>query len=157
MAKELERLGDSFHIINDFHLLGQRGNFDHIVLGLNGIFMIETKNHKGSISCNGDVWKQRKVGQLGTVYDGVLKNPSLQVKANAAILNDFIKQRLNKNIWINPIIVFTNEEAELHIKNSTVPILRPEKLHEFITNYQSKRHLSSQELLGIKNILNIQV
>ena len=157
VAKELERLGDSFHTINDFYLPGQRGNFDHIVLGPNGIFLIETKNHKGLISCNGDVWKQRKVGQLGTVYDGVLKNPSLQVKANAAILNDFIKQRLKKNIWINPVIVFANDEAELDIKKSTVPVIRPEKLHGFITNYQSKKHLSPQELLEIKNTLNIQL
>ncbi len=154
VAQVLESLGNSYHVIHDFRLPGQRGNFDHIVMGPNGIFLIETKNHKGTIKCNGDEWRQEKVGQLGTIYDGVLRNPSLQVKGNAALFSDFIKQRLKKNIWVNPIIVFTNEEAELYLNDPTVPVFRPEKLCEFIRNHQPGKHLTNQELEEMKNRLN---
>ena len=30
------------------------GNIDHIILGSNGIFVIESKNYDGKIICNGD-------------------------------------------------------------------------------------------------------
>lgn len=154
VAQVLESLGTSYHVINDLHLPGQRGNFDHIVLGPNGVFLIETKNHKGIISCNGDVWNQKKVGQLGTVYYGVLKNPSLQVKGNAAVLSDFIKQHLKKTVWVNPIIVFTNKETELYLNDPTVPVFRPEKLCDFIKDHQPRRHFTDQEVTEMKRLEN---
>lgn len=154
VAQVLEGLGNSYHIINDLYCPSQRGNFDHIVLGQNGVFLIETKNHKGIIKCNGDDWKQEKVGRLGSSYEGLLRNPSLQVKANAALISNFIKQHLKKNVWVNPIIVFTNEEAELHINKPTIPIFRPEELCEFIKNYKSNRRFTNQELLEMKKLEN---
>lgn len=50
----LKNLDDSYYIINDIRL--RHGNIDHIVLGPNGIFVIETKNYDGEITCNGDIW-----------------------------------------------------------------------------------------------------
>ncbi len=155
VAKILEDLGDSYHVMNDFHWKGQRGNFDHIVIGPNGIFMIETKNHKGIIRCDGERWRQEKVGGLGTVYEGVLRNPAHQVRKNSARFNDFMKMHLNKNFWVSPIIVFTNEEADFHINNPTVPVFTPGKLSElcgFIKNHRSEKLFTGKELLDIKNL-----
>ena len=51
----LQDLPDSYSLINDVKLPDGYGNIDHIVLGRNGIFIIETKNFEGEIRCEGDI------------------------------------------------------------------------------------------------------
>lgn len=83
VAKHLSLLGDPYRVIHGVVLHNMRGNIDHIVLGPNVIFVIETKNNNGLISCNGDLWMQRKVGQLDTPYLGKTGCPSKQAKRYA--------------------------------------------------------------------------
>ena len=66
-------------------LYPKAGNIDHIVLGPNGIFVIETKNYKGEISCYGDVWH----GDYDT-ESYPIKSVSKQAKRNAVTLKRFI-------------------------------------------------------------------
>ncbi|MEM4704061.1 MAG: nuclease-related domain-containing protein [Candidatus Bathyarchaeia archaeon] len=86
VAKHLSLLGDPYQVIHDVVLPNMRGNIDHIVLGPNGVFVIETKNNNGFITCNGDSWLQRKVGQQGTPYFGKIGCPSKQAKRYASSL-----------------------------------------------------------------------
>jgi hypothetical protein len=51
-------LSDDYYLLNDLYLQDGGGDIDHIVLGPNGIFVLETKNWKGSIFCNGDEWRR---------------------------------------------------------------------------------------------------
>jgi hypothetical protein len=48
----LQELDNSYYLLNDVVLYPKHGNIDHIVLGQNGIFAIETKNYKGSAEIN---------------------------------------------------------------------------------------------------------
>ena len=137
VAEYLELLNDSYCIIHDVVLPGTTGNIDHIVLGPNGIFVIETKNHKGFITCNRDWWKQRKIGRGGTPYLGKIGSPSKQVKKSAVLLSEFIQNRFKTNLYINGIVVFANEEAKLKIIDPTVAVLRPQELCNFIQYYRS--------------------
>ena len=59
------------------------GDIDHVVLGPNGIFVLETKNWIGPITCNGDLW-QRSGKQN---FKG---SPSRQVKRNASTIKHII-------------------------------------------------------------------
>jgi len=138
VAGYLNLLDDKYSVIHDVVLPGRIGNIDHIVLGSNGIFVIETKNHKGYITCNGDWWKQRKIGRRGTPYLGNIGNPSKQVKRNAVLLNRFIQNHFRINLYVNGIVVFTNEAARLKIISPTVAVLRPQELCDFIQYYRSK-------------------
>ena len=137
VAEYLKLLGDSYQVIHDVVLPGRIGNIDHIVLGENGIFVVETKNHKGYITCNGDWWKQRKIGRRGTPYLGSIGSPSKQVKRKAVLLNKFIQDHFKTNLYVNGIVVFTNEAARLKILNPTVAVLRPQELCNFIQSYYS--------------------
>ncbi len=65
-------LNDQYYLINDVKFSGRYGNIDHVVLAPNGIFVIETKNHRGKITCYGDNWYGLKGG-----------SPSKQVRGNA--------------------------------------------------------------------------
>ena len=76
-------LNDDYYLLNDLYLRDGGGDIDHIVLGPNGVFVLETKNWNGNISCNGDEW-QRSGKQN---FSG---RPSRQVKRNAAKIQQII-------------------------------------------------------------------
>lgn len=137
VAEYLSLLNDRYHVIHDVVLPGEKGNIDHIVLGPNGIFVVETKNHKGYITCQGDWWRQRKIGRRGTPYLGNIGSPSKQVKRKAVLLSKIIQNHFKINLYIISIVVFTNEEANLKIINPTVAVLRPQELSNFIQYYRS--------------------
>ena len=137
VAEHLSLLDDEYYVIHDVVLPEMTGNIDHIVLGLNGIFVIETKNHNGLITCYGDSWTRHKIGRRGTGYRGRIGNPSKQVKRKAVLLGQFIKDRFGIDLFINGIVVFSNEEARLKINNPTVAVLKPRELYNFIQSYRS--------------------
>jgi hypothetical protein len=71
------KLSDDYLLLNDLYLRNNGGDIDHIVLGSNGVFVLETKNWSGNINCNGDEWhRDGKHSSQGS--------PSRQVKRNAA-------------------------------------------------------------------------
>ena len=138
VAECLEHLNESYFVIHDVVLPRMvKENIDHVVLGPNGIFVIETKNHKGYITCHGDWWKQRKIGRRGTPYLGNIGSPSKQVKRKAVLLSEFIQNHFGVKPFINAVVVFTNEEARLKRINPTVAVLRLHELRNFIQYYRS--------------------
>ncbi len=59
VVKLLEsKLSDDYILLNDLFLRGGGGDIDHIVLAPSGVFVLETKNWSGEITCNGDEWRR---------------------------------------------------------------------------------------------------
>jgi Nuclease-related domain len=144
------KINDDYYLLNDLYLSNGGGDIDHIVLGPNGVFVLETKNWSGSISCNGDDWQRG--GKRN--FSG---SPSRQVKRNAAKIKQIIDNNSNLRmlgIWVEGIVVFTNYHATLHVSNPTVPILRLPQLPSHILGYRSSRSLSREQLEAVgKEIL----
>jgi hypothetical protein len=114
-------------------------------LGPTGVFVLETKNWSGSISCNGDEWQ--RAGKRN--FSG---SPSRQVKRNAAKIKKIIDNSPNLRplgLWVEGIAVFTNNHATLHVNNSAVPILKLSQLPNHITAHKSSRSLSRDQLEAI--------
>jgi len=145
VVQALQDLDDNYFLINDIKLHDSYGNIDHIVLGPNGIFVIETKNYAGRIICAGDEWIRQYEDRD---YD--LGSPSKQVKRNAIKIKQIIessnifKDRLK--VWIEGIVVFTNPDVELQLANTTVAILQVDELSDNIKNNKSKIKFSSKEI-----------
>src|SRR5208283_273658 len=51
------KLSDDYLLINDLYL-HNGDDIDHVVLAPSGIFVLETKNWSGDITCNGDAWQR---------------------------------------------------------------------------------------------------
>ena len=132
-------LDDSYYLINDIRLSPHQ-NIDHIVIGPTGVFVIETKNYEGEIVCNKDVWVIRYYAG-GEIKDYTIKSPTKQVKRNALKVKKTL-EKINPDIWINAIVVFTSNNAILHLKDCSVPILKISELSEYI---KSKRKLLSPQ------------
>ncbi len=139
------KLNDDYYLLNDLYLRDGGGDIDHIVLGPKGVFVLETKNWSGNISCTGDEWQ--RVGKRN--FSG---SPSRQVKRNASKIKQIIDSNPNLRtlgIWVEGIVVFTNNYATLHVSNPTVPILKISQLSSYISGYGSSHSISREQLEAI--------
>lgn len=142
-------LGNEYSLINDVTLGDGYGNIDHIVLGPNGVFVIETKNYAGKIACDGDQWSSLRNGKFNRLLHYDFGSPSKQVKRNATTVKKVIMRLAifkSKNIWVNGVLVFANKNVQLQIRNPTVPVLRSTQLPRFIMAAEGKYLFSSLEL-----------
>lgn len=107
-------------------------NIDHIVLGKNGIFVIETKNFNIPHLIDNDEWYYWK---SRNEIVKASKNPTKQLKSNAAFLGQYLRSKkvyiANKHIF--PILAYVNTE-KLKIKNEPISysIMKPKEIPKFI-------------------------
>lgn len=138
------KFNDDYFLINDLYL-HDGGDIDHVVLAPSGVFVLETKNWSGDITCNGDEWQRG--GQRN--FKG---SPSRQVKRNAAKIKRIIDSSQafgSLDVWVEGIVVFTNSHATFHLNNPTVLILKLPHLPSHITEQRSPTSLSRQQLEAI--------
>jgi hypothetical protein len=151
-------LSDDYHLINDVNLAPyNRGNIDHIVLSPNGVFAIETKNHRGKITCYGDEWliryRGKNRGSTEREFNFTLGSPSAQVRNNALRIKSVIESLeplRNKRVWVQGIVVFPNKDAILDRAElpNNVGVFYLNELPNFIKNYQGNigKQLSINEM-----------
>jgi hypothetical protein len=138
-------LSDDYYLINDLYLRAGGGDIDHVVLAPNGIFVLETKNWSGGISCNGDEWQRAGKRNFNS-------SPSRQVKRNALKIQNIIDGSPNLKrfgIWVEGAVVFTNRHAVLHLNSPTVPILKLAQLPNYIATHGNPHRFSREQLEAI--------
>lgn len=155
IAKKLPRSYEVFSNIF-LHYKGQGCEIDLVVIGDNGVFVIEVKNHNGSIAGRGydSNWTQHKVGKNGGKYTKRINNPIKQLKKQIHIFSQSIKKE-GINIWIDGIILFTNKGCNLGIKNSdtTIMSVNDNNIVKYITNHKGKKKYNRGDLDKIKKFL----
>jgi len=126
------KLSDDYFLINSVNFRDGHGDVDHIVLGPNGVFALETKNWSGKIACNGDTWQRPGRPRSAS-------SPSEQAKRNAIRVRHTIEdyKKLAFSLWVEPIVVFTNDHTELYLDRPTVPILKLLQLPSYVTTHQN--------------------
>lgn len=101
----LKTLSDNYTIFCDVNLYN-KGNIDFIVLGPRGLLAVEVKSHSGNITFeNGRL--------LRNGYPFKEKDFMVQVKNEALGLNRYLKEKIQKDIFVKPIIVFSNKHANV--------------------------------------------
>jgi hypothetical protein len=144
VAEALKSLSNDYVLLNDLTLPNGYGNVDHLVIGPNGIFVIETKNYSGYIKCWGDKWY---------VNGRRIRSLSKQAKRNAiGIKNNLEKvftEHRTRMPYVNGLLVFVNRKGKLNIKEPTVPVVRASELSRFLARFDRARprSLTSSVLL----------
>jgi hypothetical protein len=115
-----QNLSEGNLILSDVKLGKNKGNIDHIVIGKYGVYVIETKTHRGRIICDGDIWFQEKKRGEKTEQIKLKYSPSKQAKSNAVLLKSFLMQYYPKisELWVYAIVVFPHKQDEIEIKNT---------------------------------------
>ncbi len=114
-------LSDQYVILNSPRLYyhGATFDIDHVVIGPNGIFVIETKNMQGTIlgGIMGNwVQERKRSGKRGKVKIG---NPANQVSQYGKVVKSLLGSRLayetgkKINFKIYPIVVFVNDDTDI--------------------------------------------
>ncbi|MDI6860458.1 MAG: nuclease-related domain-containing protein [Caldisericia bacterium] len=102
VAKVLNELPKDFKVINDINV-EDKFNIDHLVIGPTGVFVIETKNHKGVIT---------NIGDTLLINNRLFEKDIIkQTLDESYYIKDKIKSSLNLNIFVKPVIVFANPKA----------------------------------------------
>lgn len=126
---------------------GRIQEIDHIVIGSNGIFLIETKNYVGLITIDDQGnWIREKEG----TREGML-DPSQQARRHALIMKSLIGEKYP----IHSIICFSNPKVQLQgLNNSSIPVVKADHLDEYIRNKKAARLLSQNEINEIIETIN---
>ncbi len=84
-----------------------QSELDNIIVNDNGIFIIEVKNYTGELfgSEEDREWIKNKVTPAGNVYQQTIKNPIKQVKRQAFILSQILKDK-GLHVWIDGYVFF---------------------------------------------------
>jgi len=109
VAHELSFLTSEYTVFNGLRLSGGKQNFDHIVIGPAGVFVVETKNWKGSVEFRG-----------GKLYAGgkePSRPPLKQVKAATAELVSWVDDAGWGDIPVHSVLCFISTELPEEIMN----------------------------------------
>ena len=123
-------LDDSYTVFQNViaTLDGKSSEIDLVVVGLNGIFVIETKNRNGLIEggYDKDRWLQHKVGRGGGEYSSNFYSPVKQVGTHVFRLAGFLRQN-GVRFHIMGAVYFSNSEARVRLSGE------PDKIPVFST------------------------
>jgi len=126
---------------------------DHIVIGKNGVFHLETKTFSGNITidANGDWFRVKNGISYKMDY-----SPVYQLLRHEKVLQDFIHKKLQDvSIPIVGIIVLANKETLLEgASNCSQKVLKIDRLVEYIENYHGDKSLDNEMVLAIHKALS---
>lgn len=149
-----KNLSDNYVILNDVTIptkSGKTTQIDHIVIGKENIYVLETKNIKGRFYPNGYHWTWFPWETQYKVKPTTIDSPQKQNLYHYKKLKDILDMQ-NIDISLKPIVILTNKESEWKgdAYNDDCPVLFIDKLISFIQNNENKQYIkeSTQEDLG---------
>jgi hypothetical protein len=122
VAEALQELPDDYHVFHDLEFPGF--NIDHVVLGPNGIFLVETKSQKGNITQEHDVLLRN-----GRKF---FKDFLKQCWSQTYSLRDHLNAERLRGLTIKPILCFSQGFVEIRGPVKGVTVLNASYLRPFI-------------------------
>lgn len=146
LARELP---DEYAIVNDAEIsLGrQRAQFDHIVVGPNGIFAVETKNWRGRVTGRAASPFLRIHSEQGRVRTA--RNPLPQCRRQARVLRAFVVRTPRPDAPVTAILAAGADDGRWEIEGADVPIVALRDLAAFIRGRAAEHPLTSAEVDAI--------
>ncbi len=153
LVRTLSVLDDSYYLVNNLGLPGRGDDVDHLVVGPNGVFALETKHYSGRIYCRNGQWYQLKTSRGGQAQpEKAVRDPARQLKRNVDYLRACIKRtdpELSRRtrLWIEGLVVFSHPRVILELPDTVrralpFPILRAPELAAEIRGHVPRQSLS---------------
>jgi hypothetical protein len=145
VAEKLTNLPDGYHVFHDISFDGF--NIDHVVVGPGGIFLVETKSHKGKIDAQGDT----------LLLNGAQppKNFLNQTWSQTYQLRDFLKKQTSKEWTITPILCFTQAFVSVRTPVMGITVVNNRYLTTYLLKQQQR--LNSEDIQTITGILQSRI
>jgi len=159
-AEILSVLDDDYYLLNNLKLPDRADDVDHLIVGPNGIFALETKNHRGHIYCRDGQWYQAKVSRKGRQQpEEPIRDPTHQLKRSVDYLRSCINntdRELSRRtrLWIEGAAVFTHPSVRVELEQQThdtlpFPALHVRELPAHITQHKPRHPYSKGDVRRI--------
>jgi hypothetical protein len=150
VTETLKSLSDDYVVLNDIVVPESKGNVDHVLIGPNGVFVIETKNYSGFVKCEEDEW---------FVNGQRIRSLSKQAKRNSMAVRGCIASVFSgpqsKVPYIVPLLVFVSSRTRLKLFKPTVRVLKLNELVEFIRDRETQRVITDDEKRALVHHLQL--
>ena len=145
----LNQLDSNYSIISDLEIEidDKKSQIDSVVVGPNGIFVVETKNVKGYVYGKEDDQELiiDKVGRKGGSYSNRMYNPCKQVNTHVFRLSKLLKSN-GIHQWVQGAVFFSNPETNIDIITDKIPVFAynrdSDDIVSFIKNYKCEKEIS---------------
>ncbi|MBI3600546.1 MAG: NERD domain-containing protein [Nitrospinae bacterium] len=150
VSRVLAGYPDDWYVFND--VIIRDTQIDHILLCPKGVYAIETKHYRGTITGKAESpdWWQFIQSRQTRMY-----NPIRQSLHHAAALANYLRTSGYSQIWVEPVVVFSHSEVKLDVTSPKVPVICLSQLKEFLDN--RKQIMSPQECAEISANLNTHI
>lgn len=142
--KALSNLPENYTIFNQVEVPDERSRtgtreVDFIVCGPNGIFVVESKNHNGTVAGgeHDESWTVHKVGRRGGAYSSQVRNPVKQVKTQVAVLNKYFRSR-GLNPSITGVVTFSSNNDLSMIDSGSIHVTGSAAVADWIRNAEPR-------------------
>jgi hypothetical protein len=144
---ELQRLSDKFFVFHNLNTV--RGNFDHIIVGPTGLFVLETKNWIGLVAADA-------AGELTLNGQGLEQPYVKKFVRRVMLLREQIGTLLKSNeLFIRGMMVFPSAHVDAPYETTQhAHCVRLEQLHDYIEHPVYSRKLSEDEIHRLVSVLS---
>lgn len=141
-----ENLPADYALINDAEIvLGRsRAQFDHVVVGPNGVFAVETKNWRGHVTGHRGSMFLRVRRDDGTARTA--RNPLPQCRRQARVLRAFLARSPRPDAEVAVALVSGSDNARWDIAEADIPIVSWTDIAAFIRGRRTEHPLSPGEV-----------
>ncbi len=143
------RFSDSCILLENQAFIDESQEYDHIVVGPQGIFLIETKNYSGKIHIdNQGNWLRMKKNKYEWMPE---TNPVQQIVRHHVLMESII----GNTVPIIDVICLAHPDVIVSgLENSKIPIVKKDQLGDFIIRYHGSV-LSEAEVNEIVRKINL--
>jgi hypothetical protein len=145
-------------LTNDYTLYHYNTPVSHLLVGPAGVWIIFPYYQRGTITYEGNRWKQRG-GGIGLAYLKIfaqegLGRPDLDSKSDINSLSTYFGKVLNTETPpINSVLIFTDKRAIVQADDAPIPTMPADGLKEFIRRYAKEHPFPADAVSQIKDVL----
>ena len=125
------KYGEKVILLKNSAFSDEHQEFDHLVIGPQGVFNIETKNYSGKLDVDrAGNWSRLKKGETEWAAE---ENPAQQLFRHHVLLQSIVGDSvpiIDVICMSHPALMITGQE------NSRIPIVKKDLLADFIVNYR---------------------
>lgn len=154
-AHQLKYIGAEYRVLHGrrVHAGGGTQEFDHIVVGPNGVFHIDSKHWSGDIHFTGQgVERVKSRSDRGKQAEPHSQDPTAQLYRHEYVLKELFKQHRIQADLVG-IVCFTHPNCRLVGTSPAFATLKLDRLVHHIKTYKPKRTLSAAEVASIEKLI----
>jgi hypothetical protein len=111
--------------------------------------LLETRHRQGRIVSEGEYWHHYWVREHNTFANPVIHAQNKADKLREMLIEGSDTLGIPKdeleNMWIQPVVVFTNNKVELKVVAERVPIFKLDEFEKYIQSFKKKVALSIED------------